>query len=81
MAESSHWRMQLNNLLQRSYGTRVLTWQTEQIGPQHVAPWVATALVNGVNYGSGQAHTQGEAKEQAARVAYYGLMDELSRRR
>ncbi|KAI0785300.1 hypothetical protein BC629DRAFT_1440418 [Irpex lacteus] len=70
---SEHSRLQLNNLLQRSYGTGALQWQCYQTGPQHISPWIAIAYINGVEYGRGQGHTQGAAKEQAAAAAYNGF--------
>ncbi|KAI0094496.1 hypothetical protein BDY19DRAFT_988332 [Irpex rosettiformis] len=78
-ANGDHWRLQLNNLLQRSYGTAALRWECQQFGPQHTAPWTVVAYINGVEYGRGQGHTQGDAKERAANMAYSGLFAELSR--
>ena len=91
--------MQLNNLLQQTYGIGALSYAPHQDGPQHNAPWVVVAYskplfhtygtpsnidsveVRGIEYGRGVAHTQAEAKEQAASQAYRGVMAELNRRR
>ncbi|KAJ3559003.1 hypothetical protein NM688_g611 [Phlebia brevispora] len=75
-----HKRMQLNNLLQRSYGTHALTWATNQTGPQHSTPWTAVAYINGVEYGRGSGWTQGDAKEQAAGLAYPALYHQIYNR-
>ncbi|OBZ68388.1 hypothetical protein A0H81_11595 [Grifola frondosa] len=45
---SDHWRMELNNYLQRSHGTRVLKWEHTHIGPQNDLTWTAYAFINGL---------------------------------
>ncbi|TCD70130.1 hypothetical protein EIP91_004859 [Steccherinum ochraceum] len=81
MAESQHWRLQLNNLLQRSYGTSALSWEQKQLGSQHAGTWEATALIRFVPYGRGRGRTVGEAREAAAQQAYAALHNELNGRR
>lgn len=84
---NSEWRMQLNNLLQRTWGVGTLAWTSGQSGPKHSTPWEAVAYstyyhqsvdhptnhftVNGVEYGRGTAWKEGDAKELAARAAFY----------
>lgn len=77
MAESNHWRLHLNNLLQASLGTHALRWEAYQDGPQNVAPWVAIAYIQNVEWSRGSAHTLGAAKEEAARRAYRILYRQL----
>ncbi|THH17712.1 hypothetical protein EUX98_g9077 [Antrodiella citrinella] len=77
--ESTHWRLQLNNALQKSYGVTALTWEQNQLGPQHAGRWEAVALIRYTPYGKGQGSTMGEAKEAAARIAYDTLLVELAR--
>ncbi|EKM61459.1 uncharacterized protein PHACADRAFT_204628 [Phanerochaete carnosa HHB-10118-sp] len=77
MAEPTHWRLQLNNLLQISWGVHSLRWEQSQTGSQHSSPWVAVAFIQNVEWGRGQAHSLGAAKEEAARVAYRALYRHL----
>jgi len=77
-SESAHWRLLLNNLLQVSLGTAALRWDTFQDGPQlNVAPWVAVAYIQNVEWGRGSAHNLAAAKEEAARRAYRALHKQL----
>ncbi|KAJ3535527.1 hypothetical protein NM688_g6966 [Phlebia brevispora] len=69
--------IKLNDLLQRSYGARALTWETFYYGPAHSSHMVAVAYINGVEYGRGSAWTLHVAREQAAGLAYHALYNQI----
>ncbi|KAI0783363.1 hypothetical protein C8Q75DRAFT_444198 [Abortiporus biennis] len=71
---SNHWRLQLNNVLQRSYGTRALDWTDSHYGPEHAGYWESVVYIRGVEYGRGKGATQSEAREVAAQHAYNHLL-------
>ncbi|CAL1694267.1 unnamed protein product [Somion occarium] len=74
---TDHWRRQLNNLLQRSYGVQALQWVQQQHGSQHQGLWEARALIQQIEYGRGMGQTCNEAKEEAAYRAYTALSRHL----
>ncbi|GBE81375.1 hypothetical protein BKA93DRAFT_601984 [Sparassis latifolia] len=73
MAESFHWRMQLNNYLQSNGGVHLLTWEVYQVGPLHAPSWTAMAYIRGVEYGRCTGYSQGAVKEEAARQTLVAL--------
>ncbi|KAH9949370.1 hypothetical protein B0H21DRAFT_130892 [Amylocystis lapponica] len=40
---ADHWRMELNNHLQRTIGRQTLTWDYSSSGPRHAPSWTAIA--------------------------------------
>ncbi|KAI1791275.1 hypothetical protein LXA43DRAFT_434077 [Ganoderma leucocontextum] len=76
MAESYHWRMQLNNYLQANGGVRLLTWDVYQTGPLHQPSWTAIAYIRGVEYGRAYGSSQAAVKEEAARQTLDALYND-----
>ncbi|CCM00691.1 uncharacterized protein FIBRA_02730 [Fibroporia radiculosa] len=81
MGESYHWRMQLNNYLQSNGGSKILTWDVYQSGPQHQPVWTAIAYIRGVEYGRSMGSSQGGVKEEAARQTLAALYQDRGARR
>ncbi|KZT30905.1 kinase-like protein [Neolentinus lepideus HHB14362 ss-1] len=48
-------------------------WESTQIGHDHACSWRVTCFVNDIERGSGEAPQKQQAKEEAARQAYYSL--------
>ncbi|PCH43846.1 hypothetical protein WOLCODRAFT_153903 [Wolfiporia cocos MD-104 SS10] len=80
MAESNHWRMQLNNYLQSNGGARSLTWEVAQSGPLHQPMWTAIAFIRGVEYGRSVGPSQNAVKEEAARQTLTALLQDRGMR-
>ncbi|KZP06733.1 hypothetical protein FIBSPDRAFT_966192 [Athelia psychrophila] len=63
----TQYRMNLNNFLQERFGsTQNLTWERQQVGPQHAGQWIVVAFFKGVEYGRGAAGISAAAEEAAA---------------
>jgi len=75
--DRQHHRNVLNNHLQTKYRRqKMLTWEVERDGPLHSCVWVATACINGIQYGQHSAATIREAKEEAACQALVALRED-----
>ncbi|EGO05251.1 hypothetical protein SERLA73DRAFT_129097 [Serpula lacrymans var. lacrymans S7.3] len=74
MATQTHYRMELNNVLQQRDGsTSALTWEAFSTGPLHDPTWTYIAYIKGVEYGRGQGRGKDIAKELAAQRALIAL--------
>jgi len=73
-SDRPHWRMELNNYLQSSYGTAALRWEVHEVNPT-IPIWEAIAYIQGVEYARGRGVTQGAAKEEAAQKVLRALHD------
>ncbi|KAH9829960.1 uncharacterized protein C8Q71DRAFT_862817 [Rhodofomes roseus] len=60
-----HWRTELNNILQKNKPLGQLTW-AESAAHGHQGPWIAVAMINGVEYGRGEGDSKDAAKDAAA---------------
>jgi len=70
----SDYRMQLNNYVQRVYKTHtVISWDNEQLGPEHDSNWKSVVKINHTTYGTGTARLLDNAREEAARQALISL--------
>ncbi|KAF9024208.1 hypothetical protein BDZ89DRAFT_1136223 [Hymenopellis radicata] len=67
---SVHYRVELNTWAQQTHSN--VTFTTEFRGPAHDGSWVAVALVNGVQVGTGISTTQNRAREAAS---YWALVN------
>ncbi|EPQ57651.1 hypothetical protein GLOTRDRAFT_128008 [Gloeophyllum trabeum ATCC 11539] len=76
MSSVDQWRMELNNYLQRSQQTGILSWEVTSSGPPHARIWTAVAYIRGVEYGHASASTSAGAKEEAARQTLSALRAE-----
>ncbi|KAH8099873.1 hypothetical protein BXZ70DRAFT_1008847 [Cristinia sonorae] len=74
---SSRYRLRLNNLLQRSYGSNALAWELAQ---ERNGAWHAIVYISDVPYGEGRSYDRDEALEIAANVASRELYQELCER-
>lgn len=74
---SEHWRLQLNNLLQRSYGVYALQWRDHHHGLERNGVWESIAYIRGIEYGRGSGPRIGDAHEAAASIAYAQLYAQL----
>ncbi|KAI0700933.1 hypothetical protein BC835DRAFT_1207548, partial [Cytidiella melzeri] len=68
------WRMELNNHLQNSGGTKMLSWEVYPSGPSHDVVWTATVFIRGAPYARCVSSRQNVAKEEAARQALQTLL-------
>jgi len=71
-----HWRMELNNVLQRNKALGQLKWE-DIPAHGHQGPWTAIARINDVEYGRGEGNSRDEAREAAAHVAYLQVIRKL----
>ncbi|OCH85437.1 hypothetical protein OBBRIDRAFT_313653 [Obba rivulosa] len=74
MTESGQWRIQLNNYLQDTGTSHLLTWEIRMSGPHHRPTWHATVYFRGIRYGSCRGSRKGVVKEEAARQALVALL-------
>lgn len=64
------FRQQLNNFLQRRYGsTSRLELTAQPEGPQHMPVWIAIVKFDQVEIARGTGNTRGDALEQASERA------------
>ncbi|KAG0704356.1 hypothetical protein DFH29DRAFT_911984 [Suillus ampliporus] len=50
-----------------------VSYQAVLVGPPHAGKWSVTCVVDGIEKGKGSSDTKQQAKEQAARQAYYEM--------
>ncbi|KLO20777.1 hypothetical protein SCHPADRAFT_898029 [Schizopora paradoxa] len=67
MAEPQHWRLALNNHLQATQSTHLVSW-TNPPSPRS-GVWTITLLWNGEPFRTGHGSSKGVAKEHAAKQA------------
>ncbi|KAI0369341.1 hypothetical protein BV20DRAFT_1053378 [Pilatotrama ljubarskyi] len=70
---SEHWRMALNDYIQKNNLGAHVQWTQTQAGPQNALSWTACVFFRGVEYGRGSATTLGAARELAAEQALRAL--------
>ncbi|KAJ3483498.1 hypothetical protein NLI96_g6278 [Meripilus lineatus] len=71
---ADHHRMNLNKFLQVNGGVNRLDWKINSSGPESSQTWIATAKIDGVEYGRGSASSKAAAKEIAAQQALQALV-------
>jgi hypothetical protein len=50
-----------------------VSYPASLVGPPHAGKWNVTCVVDGIEKGKGSSDTKQQAKEQAARQAYYEM--------
>ncbi|KAG2367717.1 hypothetical protein BDR07DRAFT_1392751 [Suillus spraguei] len=75
--DQNHYRMQLNNYLQRRFGTagpQGLRLDKSSSGPEHAPCWTVIVYFRDYEYGRGQATSKTSAREIACQMALQALM-------
>ncbi|KAH9936574.1 uncharacterized protein B0H18DRAFT_326834 [Fomitopsis serialis] len=73
------WRHELNKRLYANGIKTRVRWQLESLHRTQ-GPWVAIAIINGVEFGRGMAKTRDGAKEASAHEAYHNLLSSVQER-
>ncbi|KZT64580.1 hypothetical protein DAEQUDRAFT_769571 [Daedalea quercina L-15889] len=73
----SHWRMELNNIVQKNKALGEVKWDKDYSPHGHQGPWTAVVRINGVEYGTGQGSSKDAAREVAAKMAYEEVVRRL----
>ncbi|TBU34438.1 hypothetical protein BD309DRAFT_946270 [Dichomitus squalens] len=71
---TDHWRMQLNNYVQRNGLQNFVSWtQPVPSGPRNAPTWTIAVFFNGTEYGRGSSTRLDSAKEIAAELCLKAL--------
>ncbi|KAH9950638.1 hypothetical protein B0H21DRAFT_819095 [Amylocystis lapponica] len=74
MSDRTHWKMELNNYLQRQHIGNMVPEETE-VGTKHAPTWRVKVFIGDVEFGYGEAPTKAAAWEKAAQQALRGLQN------
>lgn len=74
---SQSWKNELQELVQQKFSSNLPKYTSQKEGPDHAPFFKASVLVDGRVLGQGQGKSKKEAEQEAAKLAYKKLQDEI----